>query len=132
MFIGQRRSVTAGPTGRDVGSREASEAMTFTPVADSAGARLGLSVGICGSDARPECSPVTTSLAVIGMPLLLAQVTFLVIAVVMSAWLTHWVWPPLVAHCHGVTVKSCTQPRYGWSYVWLMNRNWPLFATTLL
>src|SRR5690348_15850066 len=115
MFIGCRGTVRAGPTVRGAVSRDASDARILMPALDRAGARLGLSVGICGSDARPECSPVTTSLAVIGRPLFLAQVTFLVIAVVMSAWLAHWVCPPLVAHRHGVTVKSCTQPRYGWS-----------------
>src|SRR6185369_3797575 len=113
MFIGQRRSVTAGPTGRDVGSREASEAMTFTPVAVSAGARLGLSAAICGSDLRPECSPVTNSVASMAIPLLRAQVTLSRICAVMSACDTQAVEPyPSVPHCHGETAKSCTQPTY--------------------
>src|SRR5690349_24861529 len=107
MFIGQRFSVTAGPTGREVGSRDASEAMTLTPLPLRAGARFGLSTLICGSDLRPECSPVTSSLAVRLIPLPRAQSTFCLIWVLMSAWVTQLVLPSaFVAHRHGTTVKS--------------------------
>src|SRR5690349_7063188 len=120
MFIGCRGTVRAAPTVRGALSREASDASTLMPVAVSAGARFGLSTGICGRDFSPECSRVTTSLAVIGMPCCWAQVTFWLI----SDWIVdcgvHWVLPSgLVAQRHGVTVKSCTQPRYRCEYVWL-------------
>src|SRR4051812_47695369 len=118
MFIGQRFSVVAGPIGRGAGSREASEAMTLIPLALSAGARFGLSTLICGRDLSPECSPVTSSLAVMLIPLPRAQSTFCLICAVMSAWVTHLVLPSaLFAHCHGTTEKSWTQPRYRCEYV---------------
>src|SRR3954465_2053926 len=110
MFIGNRGTVVALPTGRAVDSREASEARYFTLFALRAGARFGLSAGICGSDLRPECSPVTSSAASIAMLFDLAQSTFCLICAVMSACETHW-----SVHFHGVTLKSCTQPRYGCS-----------------
>src|SRR5690242_10285417 len=132
MFIGNRFSVIAGPTGRGAGSRDASEAITLTPLAASAEPRLGLSLGTCGSDLSPECSPVTSSLAVMAIPLLRAQSTFCLIWALMSACDTHLVLPSaLVAHCHGTTVKSCTQPRYRCEYVWLSQRRLLLLASRL-
>src|SRR3954466_11692082 len=112
MFIGNRGTVVALPTGRAVCSREASEATYLTPLALSAGARFGLSAGICGRVLRPECSPVTSSLASSGRPLDLAQSTFCLICAEMSACDTHCVWPAAVVQVHGTTVKSWTQPRY--------------------
>src|SRR4051794_33462238 len=116
MFIGCRGTVRADPMVRGPLSREASEAIVLMPAAVRAGARFGLSVAICGSVFRPECSPVTTSDASIVMPLPFAQLTLSVISLVMVCWLTHSVVPlASVAHCHGTTVKFWVQPRYGWS-----------------
>src|SRR5436305_857647 len=124
MFIGWRGTVRAAPTGRGALSRDASEATTVTPAADSAGARFGLSWVTCGSATRPECSPVTSSLALTLMPLPRAQVRLSVTCDWMSAWDTHTGLPEAsVWQRHGVTVKSCTQPRYRWLYVWLSQRN---------
>src|SRR5579859_925314 len=115
MFIGCRGTVRAAPTERGAVSREASEAMTVTPVADSAGARFGLSWVTCGSATRPECSPVTSSLALTLIPLLRAQVRLSLICDCTSVRDTHTVCPEAsLVHRHGVTVKSCTQPRYMW------------------
>src|SRR3954447_14402332 len=116
MFIGCRGTVRADPTVRGPLSREASEAIVLMPAAVMAGARFGLSVGICGSVLRPECSPVTTSDASIVMPLPFAQLTLSVICLVMVCWLAHCTLPPAsVAHCQGTTAKFWVQPRYGWS-----------------
>src|SRR5690348_8381994 len=115
MFIGCRGTVRAAPTARGEPSREASEARTVTPLADSAVARFGLSWVTWGRATRPECSPVTSSLALTLMPWPRAQVRLSLICDWMSALDTHTVAPDaLVWHRHGVTVKSCTQPRYMW------------------
>src|SRR3712207_1081124 len=106
MFIGYRGTVRAGPIMRGSASRDRSGAMVWMPDWVSAGARLGLSVGICGSLLRPECSPVTTSVASMLTWLFLAQVTLSVICCAISCWVRHWVLPAAsLVHCHGTTEK---------------------------
>src|SRR5436309_1015617 len=114
MFMGCRGTVMAWPTARGCVSREASDPVYLTPTADSAAAKLGLSVGICGRDLRPECSPLTRSRASRLIPLPLAQFTLSLTCAVIWACDTHWMAPVVgsVAQRHGVTEKSCTQPRY--------------------
>src|SRR5262245_4576135 len=133
MFIGCRGTVRVEPTVRGAGSREASEPVYLTPVCASAGPKFGLSVGICGSDSSPECSPVTSSARSTLIPLRLAQLTLSSTCAAMSACETHCVAPVVgsVAHRHGCAVKSCTQPRYWWLNVWLTQRNWDRSATSL-
>ena len=61
MFIGCRGTVVVvDPTGRDLVSLEASDAVYAMPVAANAGARNGLSMVCCGRTVSPECSPVTS------------------------------------------------------------------------
>src|SRR5450756_3159431 len=68
------------------------------PWAVSAPARNGLSVGCCGSVARPECSPVTSWVASkLGRPCAVAQATLSAIWLVISAWDIHRAVPTAVS-----------------------------------
>src|SRR5665811_1850322 len=112
MFIGCRGTVLAGPTMRWSCSRDASEATLDMPLVESALARLGLSMGCCGGTAKPLCSPVTRSDVESFTLFLFAQAMFWLISEEMSAADMYSVLPPLsVWQRHGMTVKSCRQPR---------------------
>ncbi len=80
----------------------------------SAVARFGLSRLCWGRILVPECSPVTSSFGRIGSALLVANRMLSAIWELISDWLTHTTLPEAsVRQRHGMTVKSCWQPRYG-------------------
>src|SRR5664279_2024979 len=77
--------VRAVPTCRTPVSREASAPVTLMPLAVRAAAKLGLSTGICGAEASPECSPDRYSVLSKGRPRAVPTAMFEAISEVMAA-----------------------------------------------